>query len=153
MYVCSVMSDSFRPHGLEPARLLCPWNFPGENTGVSCHFLLQGIFPTRERTHVTFISCIDRGFFTTSATWKAPYVTLSCHEFTLGWRSLPKVKVKVKSRPTLCDPKDCSLPRFSVHGIFQARVLEWVAISFSRGYSQPRDRTWACRIVGRCFTV
>ena len=35
--------------------------------------------------------------------------------------------------PTLCDPMDCSLPHSSVHGIFQARVLEWVAISFSRG--------------------
>ena len=42
----SVMSDS-RPHGLQPARLLCPWNFPGKNTGVGCHFLLQGIFPTQ----------------------------------------------------------------------------------------------------------
>ena len=43
--------------------------------------------------------------------------------------------------PTLCDPMGCSLPGSSVHGIFQARVLEWVAISFSRGSSQPRDRT------------
>ena len=42
-----------------------------------------------------------------------------------------KVKVKVKSCPTLSDPMDCSLPGFSVHGIFQARVLEWVAIAFS----------------------
>ena len=41
--------------------------------------------------------------------------------------------------PTLCDPVDCSPPCSSVHGIFQARVLEWVAISFSRGSSQPRD--------------
>ena len=44
---CSVLSDSLRPHGLEPTRLLCPWNFPGKNTGVGCHFLLQGIFPTQ----------------------------------------------------------------------------------------------------------
>ena len=43
---------------------------------------------------------------------------------------------------TLCDPMDCSLPGFSVHGIFQARVLEWAAISFSRGSSWPRDGTW-----------
>ena len=40
---------------------------------------------------------------------------------------------------TLCDPMDCSLPGSSIHGIFQARILEWVAISFSRGSSQPRD--------------
>ena len=43
----SVMSDSLRPHGLQPARLPCPWDFPGNNTGVGCHFLLQGIFPTQ----------------------------------------------------------------------------------------------------------
>ena len=44
--------------------------------------------------------------------------------------------------PTLCNPMDCSLPSSSVHGIFQAIVLEWIAISFSRGSSRPRDRTW-----------
>ena len=41
-----VMSDSLWPRGLSPTRLLCPWDFPGRNTGVGCHFLLQGIFPT-----------------------------------------------------------------------------------------------------------
>ena len=55
--------------------------------------------------------------------------------------------------PTLCDPMDCSLPGSSVHGIFQAIVLEWIAISFSRGSSQPRDRTQVSHIVDRCFTV
>ena len=54
---------------------------------------------------------------------------------------------------TLCDPTDCSLPGFSVHGIFQARVLEWVAISFSKGSSWPRDRTQVSCIAGRCFTL
>ena len=54
---------------------------------------------------------------------------------------------------TLCDPMDYSLPGSSVHGIFQARVLEWIAISFSRGSSRPRDRTRVSRIVDRCFTV
>ena len=41
------MSDSLRPHGLQPTWLLCPWNFPGKSTGVGCHFLLQGISPTQ----------------------------------------------------------------------------------------------------------
>ena len=45
--VCSVMSDSLWPHGLQPTRLLCPWDHPSKNTGVSCHFLLQRIFPTQ----------------------------------------------------------------------------------------------------------
>ena len=55
--------------------------------------------------------------------------------------------------PTLSDPMDYSLPRFSIHGIFQARILEWIAISFSRRSSQPTDWTQASRTVGRCFTV
>ena len=55
--------------------------------------------------------------------------------------------------PTLCDPMDYSLPGSSVHEIFQAVVLEWIAISFPRGSSQPRDRTWVSRIVDRRFTV
>ena len=54
---------------------------------------------------------------------------------------------------TLCDPVDCSLPGSSVRGILQARVLERVAISFSRGSSWPRDRTQVSRIVGRRFTI
>ena len=55
--------------------------------------------------------------------------------------------------PTLCDPNDCSLPASSVHGIFQAIVLEWVAISFSRGSSWPRDRTQVSLTVDRRFTI
>ena len=57
-----------------------------------------------------------------------------------------------QSCPTLCDPMDCRLPGSSFHGILQARVLEWVAISFSRGYSQPRDWTQVSHIVCRFFT-
>ena len=54
---------------------------------------------------------------------------------------------------TLCDPMDCSLPGSSVHGILQARILEWVAIPFSRGSSGPRDWTWVSCIAGRFFTI
>ena len=55
--------------------------------------------------------------------------------------------------PTLCNTMDCSLPGSSVHGIFQAKILEWVAISFFRGSSRPRDWTRVSHIVGRHFTV
>ena len=55
--------------------------------------------------------------------------------------------------PTLCDPMDCSLPGSSAHGIFQAIVLEWIAISFSRGSSRPRDQTQVSHIVDRRFTI
>ena len=44
---CSVMPDSLRPSGLQPAKLFCPWDFSSKNTGVGCHFLLQGLFLTR----------------------------------------------------------------------------------------------------------
>ena len=47
LFSCSIMSDSLRPRGLQPARLLCLWDFLGKNTGVGCHFLLQGIFLTQ----------------------------------------------------------------------------------------------------------
>ena len=58
-----------------------------------------------------------------------------------------------QSCPTLCDPRDCSLSGSSIHGIFQARVLEWIAIAFSRESSRPRDGTRVSRIAGRRFTV
>ena len=82
------MSDSVRTHRWQPTRLLCPLDFPGKNTGVGCHFLLQCMKVKSESE-----------------------VSQSC--------------------PTLRDPMDWSLLGSSIHGIFQARILEWVAISFS----------------------
>ena len=67
----------------------------------------------------------------------------------------PKARVKVtQSRPTLCDPMDYTVhgTLYTVHGILQARMLEWVAVPFSRGSSQPRDRTQVSRVVGGFFT-
>ena len=58
-----------------------------------------------------------------------------------------------QSCPTLCDPVDCNVLGFSVHGILQARILEWIAISFSRGSSQPRDRIQVSHIGGRRFNL
>ena len=58
-----------------------------------------------------------------------------------------------QSCQTLCNPMDCSLSGSSVYGIFQARVLEWIAISFSRGSSRPRNQTQVSCIAGRCFTI
>ena len=61
-------------------------------------------------------------------------------------RSIVKVKA-AQSCPTLCNPMD-----YTVHGVLQARILEWVAVPFSRGSSQPRDQTQFSHIVGRFFT-
>ena len=58
-----------------------------------------------------------------------------------------------QSCPTLCDPVDCNLPGSSIHGILQARTLEWIAISFSRGSSWPRDWTQVSRLAGRRFNL
>ena len=63
------------------------------------------------------------------------------------------IKISFQSCLTLCDPMDCSLPGSSIRGIFQARILEWVAISLSRGTSQSRHWTLVSRIVGRRFAV
>ena len=71
------------------------------------------------------------------------------------WSEIAQVKsLKSLSRVQLFGtPWDCSLPGSSVHGIFQARVLEWVAMSFSRGSSRPRDWTWVSCTAGRRFTI
>ena len=69
-------------------------------------------------------------------------------------RRIWKVKAKVtQSCLTLCDPIDHNLPGSSVHGILQARILEWVAVPFSRGYSQLRDQAQVSCIAGRFFTI
>ena len=71
----------------------------------------------------------------------------------IAMTNLVKWSEVAQSCLTLCNPMDCSLPGSSVHGIFQARILEWVVISFSRGSSRPRDRTRVPLIVGRRFTL
>ena len=67
--------------------------------------------------------------------------------------SVIQVKLVTQLCLTLCDPMDCSLPGSSVHGILQARILEWIAIPYSRGSSQPKDQTQVSYIAGRFFTI
>ena len=88
------LCPTLRPHRRQPTRLPCPWDSPGKNTGVGCHFLLQ---------------CMK---------------VKSESEVAQLW-------------PTLSDPMDCSLPGSSIHGIFQARVLEWGATAFSVLFLTP----------------
>ena len=91
--VASVVSDSVRPQKRQPTRLPRPWDSPGKNTGVGCHFLLQCMKVKSESE-----------------------VAQSCL--------------------TPSDPMDCSPPGTSVHGTFQARVLEWGAIAFAHSHSK-----------------
>ena len=102
--IASVVSDSVRPHRRQPTGLPHPWDSPGKNTEMGCHFLLQCINVKRDS------------------------------EVAQSW-------------PTLSDPMDCSLLGSSVHGSFQARVLEWGAIAFSDPTcyraTQPVCHYWA----------
>ena len=75
------------------------------------------------------------------------------NNYYTGSQASEKWKWSHSVMSTLCDPIDYSLPGSSVHGIFQAIVLEWIAISFSRGSSQPRAWTQVSHIVDRCFTI
>ena len=102
---CSLLDSSV--HGIPQARIL-EWVAISSSRGSS---------PPRDRTHGSYISCIDRQVFITSAIWEA-------HIHTAAAKSL-------QSCPTLCDPIDISPPGSPVPGILQARILEWVAISFS----------------------
>ena len=65
------MSDSLQPYDLQPPRLLRPWDSQGNNTGVDCHVLLLGIFPTQGSNPCFLCFLHSGGFFTTSATWEA----------------------------------------------------------------------------------
>ena len=102
--------------------------FSGKNTGVGCHFLLQDIFPTQG--------------------WRPGLQHCRLILYHLSHQGSPKVKEKVTQLClTLCDPMD-----YIVHGIFQARIVEWVAVPFSRTSSQPRYQTHVSSIAGRFFT-
>ena len=89
---------------------------------------------------------------------KPDTVTPSCFQNLLHPNSSWGLRVCLRAQslqpwPALCDPVDCSPPGSSVRGILQARMLEWVAMPFSRGSSWPRDQTWVSCIAGRFFTA
>ena len=102
------------------------------------------------------ISLLSKGLsrvFSSTTVLKHQFLALNLlYDPTLTSLHVRELEV-VQSCPTLCNPMDCSLPGSSVHGIFQAIVLEWIAISFSKGSSQPRGRTWVSHIVDRRFTI
>ena len=119
-----------QPHRRQPTRLPCPWDSPGKNTGVGCHFLFQCI-----KVKVKSLSRAQLLATPWTAAHQAPpSMGFSRHE---GRSGVPSPSPKVaQSCPTLCNSMD-----YTAHGILQARILEWVAFPFSRGYFQPRART------------
>ena len=103
----------------------CPWNSPGKNTGVGCHALLQGIFPTQGLN-----LCLLHLLY-----WQAGSSPLAPPGTPKIWHAAAAAAAKsLQSCPTLCDPIDGSPPASPFPGILQARTLEWVAISFSNAW-------------------
>ena len=98
------------------------------------------------------ISTPDSSFISEPITSGCLLWKLNCKSYRCCIHLSLKVLV-AQSYPTFCDPMDYSPPGFSVHGLLQARILEWVAISSSRGSSWPRDQTWVFCIAGRFFTI
>ena len=92
-------------------------------------------------------ACINKTAYSKGEDNRNGLISIWTRNLLMKWSKV------AQSCPTLCEPMGCSPPCSSIHGIFQARVLEWVAISFSRGSSRPRDRTWVSCIGGRCFSL
>ena len=165
---CLIVSDSETPWTVT-CQAPFPQNFPGKNTGVGSHFLFQRIFPTQESHR---ISRVGRQILCHCTTWEAPFSLLLlllllsrfsrvrlCATPPRPWDSPGKntgvgchfllqcTKVKSESEVaqsclTPSDPMDCSPPGSSVHGIFQARVLEWgiIPFSISLSHSPPQNK-------------
>ena len=110
---CATLCD---PMSCVATWLLCPWNFPGKNTGESCHFLFQGIFLTWDQTGVSCVSCISKQLLYHCTTWEA---------------SESHAVMSDSSWPHELWAMEFSRP--------DTRILEWVAVPFSRGSSQPRS--------------
>ena len=102
------------------------------------------------RCRVSFSSILHLNIFLTLI---VVYVSCSQDEVEKSFAKTVLIRASVQSCPALCDPMDCSPPGSSVHGILQARRLEWVAMPFSRASSQPRDGTQGSCIAGRLFTT
>ena len=132
----SVFSEPYNAHCLsEPSVMVSPPDRPNLQRRTTTAFLSSaGRYPSHNmflRAMVNGVSCV----------------------ILLEFSSFFQYVLVFQSCLTLCDPVDYSLPGSSVHGILQARILEWVAISFSRGSSQPRNQTQVSCIVGRFFIV
>ena len=172
----SVLSDFLQSYGLYPARLLCPWASSGKNTGVNCHVSSRGFSQLRFELSSPelaggFFSIVppsksQRHLFIFVYSLKKQMCALlytkyhfKCFQIITNLIVLITLKqvllcvLVTQLCQTLCDPMDWRLPGSSVCGILQARILEWVAIYFSRGSSQPRDRTKVSYTAGRLFTI
>ena len=148
VFSSSVKSNSWGLYGLQPA-LLCPWDFPGKNTGVDCHFLLQGIFLThKSNSHLlSLLHCrwILYLWAVIASCFKSYFSELRILPIRIVW-TLPNMCVHAcihsvaQSWPALCNPIGLT-PRVISPSILQVRILEWVSMPSSRVSSWPRDQS------------
>ena len=130
------MSNSVRPYGRQPTRLLCAQDSLGKNIGVGCQFLLQ-CMKVKSKSEVASVMSDSVQPHRRQPTrlprpWDSPGKDTGVgYQFLLQCMKVKSESEVTQSCPTLSDHMDCSLPGSSVHGIFQAGVLEWGAISFS----------------------
>jgi len=143
----SVVSNSQWPHGLQPTRLLRPWDFPGKSIGVGCHCFLRcmqlyiNLLEERQQWGSGHINFVSKAFIQGQDS-KNSILALALCDMPLGKRVRACTLSCFSWCPTLWDPMDCSLPSSSVQGILKAKTLEWFATPSALGSSRPRD--WSC---------
>ena len=163
------MSDSVRPYRGQPTRLPRPWDSPGKNTGVGCHFLLQCRKVKSEsevaQSCLTLSDPMDCSLPGSSihGIFQARVLEWGAIKFSMLSKGLfPSLFLSVatcmpaqslQSSLTLCNRMDCSPPGSSVHGVLQARILEWVAMPSSRGIFMIQRLNPVSYIAGGFFTV
>ena len=157
MFLLLLSHSGMSPYELQPASLLCPWSFPARILEWVAISFSRGSSWSRDQTCV---SCIAGRFFTTEAPG-TPKGNLNTDLHSIRyqvWRETEQLQVLSRNEwgsevkvtqlcMTLCDPMD-----YTVHGILQARILEWVAYHLSSGSSWPRNWTGASCIAGGLFT-
>ena len=138
VFSLSVMSDSWPPHGMWPSRLLCPWHSPGKNTGMGCHFLLQGIFPT-QGLNLCLLHC--RWIFYCLSHWgnpsrwlhiKADQTDLN-RELNQEWKKQKHILITV-ARWSWSDPQKRKQAKLCIH-----------CIKYSAGW-MDRKKIWEWRL-------
>ena len=151
----SVMSDSERPHGLQPTKLLHPWDFPGKSTAVGCHCLLwKWVLPNIN--HLSITNHLSSSIYINK--WKKSIVLVwitkygyQTREVIYGWQRKLESAVP-KWCPLFESSWTVAYQASSVHGILQARMLEWVALPSSRGSFWLRNQTWVSCVADQPFS-
>ena len=148
--VCACLLSRFRPVWLCDPKVTfqtpLSMDSPAKNIGMGCHAIFGGILPIQgSNPHLLLLLYWQMIFFF--------FFFLPLGPPGMSKYRISDLSAVTQSWLTLCHPMDCSPPGSFLHGFLKVRILEWVAITFSRGFSNPRDQTWVSCIAGRFFTV